>query len=254
MSKLHQKTGSTCMVCDDLSEKSIVFHKTRRQTHSLCLECAIGYLNPIITQSTNNIRKNIRNGVGMIKCPGSINGHTRNQCNQKINIGSLIVPECELSLDLFRLTYVLKTDNAYICPESKCGGVVEVDQEYIDNNLICHGGCKSTWCRNCLISPYHYGKSCIEVEVEGKNTENGKMIWDLKNQGKLKFCPGCKAPCIKHNGCNKMVCIVCNKKWCWICTTLDIDYDHYNTGRIGGECTGKLWQGVDENGNAIPDE
>jgi hypothetical protein len=253
MSKIHKKSGYACMVCEEKSENNIVFHKTRRQTHSLCLDCAIGYLTPIISQSTDNVRNNIRRGSDMIKCPGSVTGHTRNQCKHMININTINIPQCELSLDLFRLIYVLKTDNTYLCPVSKCGGVVEVDPDYIGNNLICHGGCNSSWCRNCLISPFHVGKSCIEVEAESKNTENGKMIWELKNKGKLKFCPCCKAPCIKNNGCNKMLCTVCNSKWCWLCKEIDIEYDHYNTSITGG-CTGKLWEGVDENGNALPEE
>ncbi len=33
----------------------------------------------------------------------------------------------------------------------------------------------------------------------------------------------------------------------------NIDYSHYNTDTIG-KCSGQLWQGVDENGNAIDDD
>jgi hypothetical protein len=146
----------------------------------------------------------------------------------------------------------MNTNNAFICPEIKCGQVVEVDVEYVGNNLVCYGGCQASWCRNCLISPYHYGKSCIEIEAENKNTDNGKLIWDLKRQGKLKFCPQCRAPCIKNNGCNKMSCSVCKSKWCWICEAANIDYTHYNTGGVS-DCKGRLWEGVDDNGDAIPE-
>ena len=200
MSKLHKKTGSKCIICDELLDKnnSINFHKTRRQTHSLCIDCGIGYLSPLLTQATNNIRKNLRNGV--VKCPGSIYGEHRNMCKFTTNFSCLNVPECEISLDLFRLNYVLNTPNRYICPEMKCGQVVDVDPGYIGNNLVCYT-CKTTWCRQCIISPYHMGKSCIEEEADNKNTDNGKLIWELKNEGKLKFCPVCRSPCIKENGC-----------------------------------------------------
>jgi hypothetical protein len=255
MSKLHKKTGSACLICDEslTKEYCIIFHKTRRQTHSLCLDCGIGYLKPIIVQATNNIRKNIYNGSNVIKCPGSIHCEHRNLCKHTTTFCSLVIPKCDISMDVFKLQYVILTPNAYICPEMKCGQVVNVDPYYTDNNLVCHDGCLTSWCRNCLISPYHNHKSCIEVEAENKNTENGKLIWDLKQKGELKFCPQCRAPCIKNNGCNKMLCTFCNVKWCWICKDSDIDYDHYNFGGVG-DCKGKLWQGVDINGNAIPDE
>ncbi len=253
MSKLHKKTGSTCMICDEKPDKSIIFHKTRRQTHMMCLDCGIGYLKPIITIATNNVRKNIRVDSGIIRCPGSVKGQTRNMCKHVIELGNLEVPDCEISIDIFRLIYVIQNDNSYICPESKCGQVVEVDSEYIGNQIVCQGGCMASWCIHCMVSPFHTGKSCIEVEAESMNTENGKMIWELKTKGKLKFCPCCRSPCIKNDGCNKMVCASCHKNWCWLCLSPNIDYNHYNSSNVG-QCTGKLWQGVDVNGNALPEE
>jgi hypothetical protein len=137
-----------------------------------------------------------------------------------------------------------------MCPEITCGQIVDVDVDYLSDNINCNGGCNISWCRNCMVSPYHNGKSCIEVECENRNTDNGKLISDLKRNGKLKFCPQCKAPCIKNSGCNKMLCISCGIKWCWICVESNVDYDHYNSGGVG-RCNGKLWEGVDENGNAF---
>ncbi len=223
MSKLHTKTKSNCMICDEIVSQNcegILLHKTRRQTHILCLDCGIGYLKPLIEQSTNNIRKNIRKDVDLIKCPGSTNGHMRNMCQHPISLRNIKIPECDLSLDLFRLTYVLETYNSYICPDIKCGQVVQVDLNYNHSKLSCSGKCNVTWCRNCFVSPFHDEKSCIEDEAEAKNTENGKSIWDLKEKGKLKFCPCCRSACIKNNGCNKMICPSCNQKWCWLCLTL----------------------------------
>ena len=69
----------------------------------------------------------------------------------------------------------------------------------------------------------------------------------MKNKGLLKFCPMCHAPSIKNNGCNKMLCTICNNVWCWLCRKDSISYDHYNTN-LTGSCIGKLWDGVDING------
>lgn len=254
MSKLHQITGSKCIICEEplIKNDSILFHKTRRQTHSLCIDCGVGYLSPILAQATSNIRKNLRKGVEYIKCPGSIHGEHRNLCRHVKSLHFLNVPDCELSLDLFRLQYVLETPHSFLCPESKCGQVVEIDPEYVDNNLVCYGGCETSWCRNCLVSPYHVGKSCIEVEADNNNTENGKLIFELKNQGKLKFCPKCRAPSIKNNGCNKMVCGSCGGKWCWLCGQDSVDYDHFSYNGVG-LCNGKLWEGADIDGNDLPE-
>ena len=248
MSKIHKKTGSTCMICEDPLNKnnSVIFHKTLRQTHSLCVDCTVGYLSSILAQSIHNVRNNLRIGVEEVKCPGSIHGEYRNICKHVTKFNSLIIPECAISLDLFRLNYVLRTNNVYFCQEIKCKQILEIDSEYNDNHIICHDGCRTSWCRNCLVSPYHNGKSCIEAESENKNTENGKLICELKNQGKLKFCPQCRVPCMKNNGCNKMLCVSCGSKWCWLCEQNNVDYNHFNSDKVG-VCNGKLWEGVDVN-------
>ena len=251
MSKIHKKTGSVCMICDELSKHNIVFHKTRRQTHSLCLDCAIGYLQPIVKIMMNNLRKNIKKNVHIFKCPGTYHCETRNQCKYKISIKEIILPDCPIIFDILSIMHTLGSDNVYMCPNTECKHTVEADPYYNGNQLICHTGCKISWCRQCLVSPYHEKKSCIEVESENKNTENGKFIWEMKTKGLLKFCPQCKAPTFKNNGCNKMSCGGCHAKWCWLCLMQNIDYDHYNIEMGRSKCSGKLWQGVDENGNAI---
>ena len=254
MSKIHKKTGSACLICDEPifrseSKNSIIFHKTRRQTHIVCIDCGIGYLRPILKSAVNNIRLNIRKNVDMIKCPGSYHGSIRNTCKHFISLKNIIIPDCSISLDIFRITYVLSNNEAFLCPEEKCGSVIDVDSQYFNQTLNC-SECKTTWCKQCLVTPYHEGKSCIEVEAENNKTENGKFIRDMKEKGFLKFCPQCKAPSIKNNGCNKMSCGICNVIWCWLCTKADISYDHYNTN-LSGSCIGKLWEGVDVNWNAI---
>lgn len=245
MSKIHTKTGSVCLICDEqLDNSSIFFHKTRRQTHSLCGDCGVGYLKPVLKMISENLRKNIKKGCGIVKCPGSYHGQARNLCKSNINIDSIILPKnCELSTDFFRISYALSCDTAYLCPEEKCGHVIDVDPDY--NDYMLHCVCKTTWCRQCLHSPFHEGKSCLEFESENKNTENGKLIWELHNKGVLKFCPCCRTPILKNDGCNKIYCIKCGVKWCWICMKTDIDYSHYNSS-MSGSCSGKLWEGVED--------
>jgi len=253
MSKIHNKTGLVCMICDESSKHpidNIIFHKTRRQTHSICMDCGVEYLRPILKVKCNNIRKNIKNNdTCLIKCPGSYHSLKRNQCNYIADLKDLNIKECDISLDILRILYTSKSDNLFLCPNEQCGQMIEVDINYIRDDIVCNS-CNTSMCKKCFVTPYHNGKSCIEVEMENNDTENGKYILQMKNEGKLKFCPQCRTACLKHNGCNKMICSVCDVKWCWICTKLNIDYSHYNTTDVS-LCNGKLWEGVDENGNEI---
>lgn len=68
----------------------------------------------------------------------------------------------------------------------------------------------------------------------------------MKEKGLLKFCPSCKTPTFKHDGCSKMTCTRCNIKWCWLCCKTEIDYDHYNSNNASG-CSNRLWEGANLN-------
>ena len=50
MSSIHDKTKRICMCCNDTNTFIIILHKTRRQTHGLCIDCAESYINPITGQ------------------------------------------------------------------------------------------------------------------------------------------------------------------------------------------------------------
>lgn len=248
MSKLHRKTGCKCLICDDEVLKRntyVLIHKTQRQTHKLCNDCFMGYIRPKLHIITENLRKNIRKDVHLINCPGSYHGKKRNICKYKFDLRKMNIKNIsdDLQLDIFRILFVLDTPTAYLCPEQKCGQVVDVDREFTGSRLEC-ASCTISWCRQCLIMPYHESKSCLEVEMENSTSENGKFIWEMKSKGLLKFCPQCRAPTIKNRGCSKMHCITCNCTWCWLCDEIGVDYPHYNADN-NDRCSGKLWEGED---------
>ena len=239
--KLHFLTGCKCMICDEETKTGVIFHKTRRQTHKLCEECLIGYLRPILKKTCNNLRKNIRINAEYVKCPGSYYCENRNQCKEKVELKNLKIEEkSPIYLDLFRIIFILSNDNIYMCQEEKCGQLIEVDSNYTDFKLSC-SDCNTSWCRECLVSPFHDNISCIEYETYNQNTENGKYIRQMNNEGNLKFCLQCRTPTIKNNGCNKMYCSTCNVKWCWLCLDINIDYDHYNENN-NKACANRLWE------------
>ena len=243
--KIHTQTSGSCMICEeDVKGDVFLFHKTRRQTHKLCKECGVAYLKPILENITDNLRRDIRKDVAKVKCPGSIHSEHRNQCKKVVCLDEITVPSShELSIDMFRVQYVVNNNTAYLCPEKKCGAITDIDPRFTQPNIRCQA-CITTWCRRCLVTPYHDGLSCIEYEVKNSNTDNAKFIWKMQREGKLKFCPQCKAPTLKNSGCNKMKCITCHVKWCWLCRRTGIDYSHYNVNNQG--CGNRLWEGVPE--------
>lgn len=243
MSKIHTKTGSICAVCDEVcSPTSVVLHKTRRQTHRLCQDCAVGYLSSKLQQITENLRKNIK--TREITCCGTYHSNPRNRCSKKIGISLISCGyESSIHIDLFRIQYILQNDGVYLCPSKECGQIIEIDENIVIPKMFCPT-CKTTWCRTCLVCQYHENMSCIEYEASEHKSENGKLIWQLKADGKLNFCPRCKVPTMKNSGCNKMWCVTCDCKWCWLCRKVDIDYDHFNSQREGS-CANRLWEGTD---------
>lgn len=241
MSKLHQKTKNACLVCTEDTEGGIVFHKTRRQTHMMCPDCAPPFLKNLIVQATDNLRKNIRHNATTYPCPGSYQSELRNRCKSHFDIANISVKEDSvLYTDILRITYTIDSPHRYVCPNRECGNVIEVHPEYFDHLVTCFA-CDTKWCRVCLCMPYHDGMSCVEYEASQNCTENGKYIWEMRQSGKLKFCPQCRAPTLKNGGCNKMYCETCHVKWCWLCSKPHVDYDHFNS--LGcNPCANRLWE------------
>lgn len=245
----HKKTGGKCLICDeDINGKEFVhLHKTRRQTHNLCPECGENYLRTLLDSITANVRRNIRRGMQYVKCPGGYHGALRNRCQHKVDVNKIELPDSSsLASDLFRIKYVLASPLSFICPEQKCGQVIDVDPHYDNLRLTCRD-CKTTWCRQCLAQPYHNRKTCVEFEVENKSSDNAQFIFDMAKKGLIKFCPRpqCKVPIFRSSGCNKIKCERCGLKWCWLCRETDIDYDHYNPASKSA-CANKLWNGTND--------
>lgn len=253
---IHSKTGSICpCCCDNIEDDGIILHKTRRQTHRLCVECGTSYLTPLVKQSTENLRQNIRNGASIVKCPGTYHGQLRNQCVKQIDLRKIVVSQkSQLYTDIFRIAYVLQNPHVYVCPNRNCCDLVETTIDDPNYRTVCQS-CNFIWCRVCQNSPYHEGMSCIEHEAYQNNTPTGKMIWEKKMNGDLEFCPQCRTPTEKVRNeegkfvaCNKIICSQCKIKWCWLCKKTGIDYDHYNS--LGKEsCSNKLWIGSEHDVN-----
>jgi hypothetical protein len=248
--KIHKKTGETCPICmEKIIGEGVTLHKTKRQTHRLCLDCCTGYLRPLVVDLTSNMRQNIRHKATIVRCTGTNHGALRNQCRCGIDIRNIAIPHgTPLATDIFRLTHALADPDIHICINPDCGELVEA---VVGTQAIVCPSCSSRWCYHCLTQPYHDGMSCLEHEAIESSTETGKLILDKKRRGDLKFCPQCRVPTEKVRnskgefvGCNKIVCGNCRVRWCWLCQAVDVDYSHYNPASSSG-CVNRLWEGVD---------
>lgn len=249
MSKIHTKSGSMCPICcEQIENVGIFLHKTRRQTHRLCINCGVEYLKPLVDRVTRNLRNNIRETCNIIRCPGIYHGELRNQCNKCIKIQDICVPDTlPLYTDIFRITFALQNPNVYLCMNPECGELIETHP--FDSYIICTS-CNTNWCKFCSRTPYHHEKCCIELDFEENNTEDSKMITEKIKNGFIKLCPCCKSPTEKIRdqtnkfvGCNKIFCSICSTNWCWLCGKTNIDYDHYNP-KNDTPCAQKLWEGT----------
>ena len=168
------------------------------------------------------------------ECPQQYKIRTGIQLHQPpiLDIGS------QVGTMMFRINYVITNTNTSICPNRQCGNVIHSENIY-EAALNCTS-CKTTWCKNCNVSPFHKNMSCHAYEAKESKTEDGQYKWKLYRSGHLKDCPSCRSPAMKSEGCNKMSCIMCGVKWCWVCRAANIDYDHFNS-QSANPCSGKLW-------------
>tara|TARA_B100000902_G_C27203153_1_gene860169 strand:+ start:412 stop:1176 length:765 start_codon:yes stop_codon:yes gene_type:complete len=245
-------TTNICICCSEEVTKSIILHKTRRQVHQLCYDCAEGYLSPIIKKMTHNIRRkhHIDKNNLSFKCSGTYHGEMRNRCEKNIHINCInfkVNDDFPLYTDILRIQTILNFPNTVICINENCGNVIETDPQ---SKIISCTECNLTWCAYCLTQPYHEGLSCLEYDLKNENTEDIKYIRTMKENGTLKFCPVCHVATIKEKnnegtdiGCNKIICTSCGVKWCWLCRKQNIDYDHFNQNSKE-PCSNKLWLGT----------
>ena len=247
---IHTITSNKCICCDEQIVDGVTLHRTRRQTHRLCDVCAIGYIGPLLDQSLCNIKQMLHTEIPTIKCPGTYHSEQRNHCSHVIYISDLEFNyNSPLLVKAIRMLDVVTSPNLMFCPQTDCPNVVDIHPDDYITHTQCTM-CMNEWCRNCKVSPYHHGKTCLEYEIEIGKTENGIAVASMIADGTLNLCPTCKAPTTKQKdsdggyvGCNKIVCVSCGVKWCWLCQETNIDYSHFNSEGVN-PCSNRLWEGT----------
>jgi hypothetical protein len=242
---LNHQTKNVCLVCQDSEEKVLVLHKTRRQTHSMCYSCLVNYISDPIEKLVELAKTgNLINGP-VVKCPGSYTGLQRNRCKCDVLIPeSISFEETEkVSCNVRALYIISKVENTLLCPHESCLGII-FRKDFFGEEATC-AECNRSMCMSCATFPYHTGMNCDDY-----NSLKKDGLHDLVSNGIVKSCPKCKSITEKNEGCNKMYCIKCGTKWCWLCLETDIDYNHYNENSKT-PCSNLLWEGVDVNNQGV---
>jgi hypothetical protein len=123
--------------------------------------------------------------------------------------GILFCPNCRVPYHSGMDCAQFKRSQDHKCPNNGCNGVVKGAE------LKCTcPTCRTTWCWDCGINPYHEGKTCEDMFSQH-----------------FKPCARCKVRTQKSEGCNHMKCAHCDAHWCYLCVTVlnpEHPYDHYS--------------------------
>ena len=254
--KMHGKTGNYCTGCDDELEEDeniVLLHKTRRQSHGLCTDCMSSYLRSQFQDRVMQLSPSTK-----ISCCGNIQSKQSNKCTYELELleGNLKSGEENLRRSLVKFIsgnkqleklymriIALNLPGAVIC--IKCSEVV-TDIPEDQNDLTCPYCCTS-WCRICKTVPYHHGQYCPRDGALANMYvgAGGEELRQKIESGVYKLCPRCNQITDKIDGCNKMTCVTCQSKWCWLCNAVDIDYGHFGDNGPNS-CRQKLWYATGE--------
>jgi hypothetical protein len=221
--KFRLLSSQTCAICIEDIAEGILFHKTQRQTHILCLPCAEAY---IVSQLKDNIKAKKYNHT--ISCSGTFNGNKRNACKHSLNVNDLKISDTMIQVhDLITRITALTLPGATECFSSICQNIVLVPDNFENANCP---ECKTTWCQKCNVSPYHDKMTCQKYKIMNDSSPEFQQMKVLITEGKVKLCPTCNHGVIKLDGCNKVRCSQCEHTMCWLCGQGNIDYEHFKKG------------------------
>ena len=239
------------MLCMCQPEEPIVLHRTKRQIHVMCSDCATHYVTKSLQGKINSKEYCF---PPTIRCSGNPYGERRNQCCREITITHEKFGMFEGVGDLLTRIALLSDPDAVSCPHTSCGNIfIAPLQEFnfgggVVRNVTCLD-CKTEICGDCKTTPHHFGMSCKQWREYSDQTREGQELKALEDIGVLRRCPRCRHGVIKQEndpGCNKMHCefeiegVVCGETWCWICGETGIDYSHFDSGK----CKGNLFHDV----------
>jgi len=190
-----------CMICFESYPRKLM-SETLSCGDRFCKECYTRYF-------TTQIKSG---DIFQIKCPGHCGSiFSEFKLLNKIIPRVIIIKE---DREEFKKKITLALINQYDkiwCTQPDCGKVIPKTKD--SNKGTCE--CGFEICCECR-DPWHEGKTCEDVMKETLMIE--KFI--------VRQCPTCKIRIEKNQGCDNMVCKICNSPWCWFCGKTGNGHSH----------------------------
>ncbi|KAF8479399.1 hypothetical protein JB92DRAFT_3044501 [Gautieria morchelliformis] len=168
--------------------------------HKLCSGCMTQFVTTKLEEHRYPIICPICQARQDVKDPGVI---TRELVDQLGLTEAQYSMWTELELSQFSITLD--------CPKCRCSTFVDRNDHRDMQLLMCPlRGCNHVWCKDCQ-RPVNPG---TQHSCDGSLELDGLM----KSRG-WRYCPGCKTPTEKRDGCNHMTCPArgCNTHFCYFC-------------------------------------
>ncbi|KAJ3045789.1 E3 ubiquitin-protein ligase rnf14 [Rhizophlyctis rosea] len=161
----------------------------------------------------------------------------------------VLLPDEQQLLTSLTLLTSPKTSTTYIrCPNPSCSTILftaVTPPTPPESNLAKCPTCAHDWCQTCQSPDTHAPFTCAEYQQISK--EGDLEFEKVVKEGGWRRCPECEAVCEKVDGCNKMLCKICQAPFCYVCgirIKKRNPYGHFSKKKSA--CYNKLFDEVPE--------
>jgi len=251
---------------ESVGNYKIILHRTKRKTHSLCLDCAISFVMRSFEEFDDCLFKELKIDDFILcykfKCDKAEKRDKGIICERKIEIKTLhlLFPPVPIGI-LYGFEQIMKLSKGsnlhqydtlpYViekftnrllkifesngsikrCVKKECFGTMTLMDEHNAYRWKCDS-CRIEWCSRCnathALDIVCQDFKCLTV-WDDKTRE---MLEEEVNQGKSKHCPKCDQIIQKNMGCNHMKCELCETHFCWICLWVPEKVDEFTINPI----------------------
>lgn len=172
--------------------------------HSFCKSCWHSYL-----------------ALGFQRGPSFILNATcpQHDCSERLTTYDMDVIQSQLGNkwnDVYFSSFLDHSEQYRRCTGPDCWMVAAIRHFQVNlcRTVTCTR-CDTPFCFACGNAP-HEPAGCNAFQ-EWNRIFGSSTFWVKKN---AKFCPSCKVPIEKNDGCNHMTCSQCGADFCWLCLSL----------------------------------
>ncbi|KAH7883133.1 hypothetical protein F5I97DRAFT_182403 [Phlebopus sp. FC_14] len=189
-----------CGIClEDFPEDDAV--RIEHCGHELCMDCARGH-----------VFSKIEEHRFPVLCPLCTVDHAKRDPSTISRSVVQLLGVSEKQYETWIEMEMAQFSTLIHCPKCKQSAFVDKeDLEEVDSLRCPVLGCDHMWCRKC--------QQTITVNGAKHSCDGSAELDHLMHQQGWKYCPNCKTPIQKQDGCNHMSCVAagCNTHFCYRC-------------------------------------